>query len=401
MAREPDARGHLVGQCAQRPGRRPRRPVDPSHGLAIRRRSTLPPGLELTSLAFKIADQPGLESLAEHRGHRSHEGRARAGRSGSAGPSSRPSRPPTSGRSRRRSASARRGRRWRPPTTTAPRGGHRAREEGPRGRPRRATTSGPRRSRSSTGSTTRPGSSPNRPMRRRLIKDVSEHKAATVAELLGFMRYHYLMFSDPGRSPEAARVYEELYQLLRQQKDKLGQGGIAVATTGAGPDNVRVASKLGEVKITLEKVRFPQDAQKKRGLKRDAVLQLENAMDDLAKGDDPARDARKSPQGSSGPQGRQCPESGPFPVARRGPRVAGGRLCRPPPHAPRPRDPRPGAGHDQESPGTRCGPKEGGLRKPTSSSRLGLAGEDAGRRMTGGRKGPLHKVVEPCPSKES
>ncbi len=66
----------------------------------------------------------------------------------------------------------------------------------------------------------------------RLIKDVSEHKAESVAELLGFMRYHRLLFADPGKSPDAIQRYEGLYQLLREQKAKLGiadvpAGGLA------------------------------------------------------------------------------------------------------------------------------------------------------------------------------
>ena len=75
----------------------------------------------------------------------------------------------------------------------------------------------------------------------RLIRDVTEHKAETVAELLGFMRYHRLMFSEPGKSPDAAQLYEGVYQLLRQQKEKLGiadvpPGGLAaVAPTPAKP----------------------------------------------------------------------------------------------------------------------------------------------------------------------
>jgi hypothetical protein len=60
----------------------------------------------------------------------------------------------------------------------------------------------------------------------RLIRDVAEHQAATVAELLGFMRYHRLLFSDPGTSPELAQLYEGLYQRLRQQKEKLGVAGV-------------------------------------------------------------------------------------------------------------------------------------------------------------------------------
>jgi hypothetical protein len=57
-----------------------------------------------------------------------------------------------------------------------------------------------------------------------LIKDVSEHQAENVAQLLGFMRYHRLLFADPGKSPEAAQQYETIYQLLREQKSKLGIG---------------------------------------------------------------------------------------------------------------------------------------------------------------------------------
>jgi hypothetical protein len=55
-----------------------------------------------------------------------------------------------------------------------------------------------------------------------LIRDVSEHKATTIAELLGFMRQYRLLFSDPGDSPEVESLYEQLYALLRQQLTKLG-----------------------------------------------------------------------------------------------------------------------------------------------------------------------------------
>jgi hypothetical protein len=54
-----------------------------------------------------------------------------------------------------------------------------------------------------------------------LIRDVSEHKAKTVAELLAFMRDYRLLFADPGNSPEVTSIYEALYGLLRQQKDAL------------------------------------------------------------------------------------------------------------------------------------------------------------------------------------
>jgi len=75
----------------------------------------------------------------------------------------------------------------------------------------------------------------------RLIKDVSEHKAESVAELLGFMRYHRLLFADPGKSPEALQRYDRLYQLLREQKSKLGVvdppagGGAPVAAADQVP----------------------------------------------------------------------------------------------------------------------------------------------------------------------
>jgi uncharacterized protein (TIGR03067 family) len=55
-----------------------------------------------------------------------------------------------------------------------------------------------------------------------LIRDVSEHHATTIAELLAFMRYYRLLFSDPGSSPEVADLYNGLYGLLRRQKEMLG-----------------------------------------------------------------------------------------------------------------------------------------------------------------------------------
>jgi hypothetical protein len=55
-----------------------------------------------------------------------------------------------------------------------------------------------------------------------LIRDVSDHEAATVAELLAFMRDYRLMFAEPGSSPEVVALYTDLYGLLRQQKEILG-----------------------------------------------------------------------------------------------------------------------------------------------------------------------------------
>jgi hypothetical protein len=82
----------------------------------------------------------------------------------------------------------------------------------------------------------------------RLIKDVTEHKAETVGELLGFMRYHRLLFAPTGKSPEAAQRYESMYQLLREQKEKLGinntpAGGLAAAAVT--PEPAKPASAAG------------------------------------------------------------------------------------------------------------------------------------------------------------
>jgi hypothetical protein len=56
----------------------------------------------------------------------------------------------------------------------------------------------------------------------RLIRDVSEHKATTIAELLGFMRQYRLLFADSGSSPEVRNLYDGLYGLLRRQKEAIG-----------------------------------------------------------------------------------------------------------------------------------------------------------------------------------
>jgi hypothetical protein len=55
-----------------------------------------------------------------------------------------------------------------------------------------------------------------------LIRDVSEHRATNIAELLSFMREYRLLFADPGDSPEVVSMYQELYSLLRKQRDSLG-----------------------------------------------------------------------------------------------------------------------------------------------------------------------------------
>lgn len=54
-----------------------------------------------------------------------------------------------------------------------------------------------------------------------LIRDVSAHRATTVAELLAFMRDYRLLFADSGSAPEVTSLYETLYGLLRSQKEAL------------------------------------------------------------------------------------------------------------------------------------------------------------------------------------
>jgi hypothetical protein len=73
-----------------------------------------------------------------------------------------------------------------------------------------------------------------------LVRDVSEHKATTVAELLAFMRQYRLLFSEPNDSPEVAALYEGLYGLLRQQKDALGIRTTAAPSAGFQPGSVWV-----------------------------------------------------------------------------------------------------------------------------------------------------------------
>ena len=54
-----------------------------------------------------------------------------------------------------------------------------------------------------------------------LIRDIEEHKATTVAELLGFMRKYRLVFAETEANPAAMQTYDALYQALQQQKAKL------------------------------------------------------------------------------------------------------------------------------------------------------------------------------------
>lgn len=50
-----------------------------------------------------------------------------------------------------------------------------------------------------------------------LIRDVEQHKAKTVGELLGFMRKYRLLFDEGDDNPEVWSTYRTVYDLLKQQ----------------------------------------------------------------------------------------------------------------------------------------------------------------------------------------
>jgi hypothetical protein len=54
-----------------------------------------------------------------------------------------------------------------------------------------------------------------------LIRDVEHHRAATVGQLLAFMRKYRLLFAEADDTPESWNTYQILYDLLRRQKTEL------------------------------------------------------------------------------------------------------------------------------------------------------------------------------------
>jgi hypothetical protein len=60
------------------------------------------------------------------------------------------------------------------------------------------------------------------PFAERLIRDVTTHNATDIATLLSFMRDYQLLFADPGDNPDVVSLYNNLYGLLRKQKEVLG-----------------------------------------------------------------------------------------------------------------------------------------------------------------------------------
>lgn len=83
-----------------------------------------------------------------------------------------------------------------------------------------------------------------------LIRDVSEHKAATIAELLAFMRDYRLLFAGGDSSPDSASLYTDLYGLLRKQKEILG------LREAPRPTDVLAAGSVWENADEVRKVRI-------------------------------------------------------------------------------------------------------------------------------------------------
>jgi hypothetical protein len=51
-----------------------------------------------------------------------------------------------------------------------------------------------------------------------LIRDLEQHKARTVEQLLGFMKKYQLLLDEAGEDPAVWNVYQRLYDLLKKQK---------------------------------------------------------------------------------------------------------------------------------------------------------------------------------------
>jgi hypothetical protein len=60
-----------------------------------------------------------------------------------------------------------------------------------------------------------------------LIRDIEQHQAKTVAQLLAFMKKYRLLLDDAGDDPAAWNVYQKLYELLKSQKIALDFADVA------------------------------------------------------------------------------------------------------------------------------------------------------------------------------
>jgi hypothetical protein len=129
-----------------------------------------------------------------------------------------------------------------------------------------------------------------------LVGDIEQHDAHTVLELLAFMRKFRLLFADTEKLPQYARLYEQLYSLLKQQKEKLGlkgeplppsNGDVAMvkAKPADRPDSSRIKAKehLEKVKENLKDLKYP--GRPKRAKSRDDALStLDATIKDIDKG---------------------------------------------------------------------------------------------------------------------
>lgn len=84
-----------------------------------------------------------------------------------------------------------------------------------------------------------------------MIRDVGEHQAGTVDELLTFMRKYRLTFAPA--DDKNAHIYEQLYRVLHEQKRALGGagGGLQVGT-GERPAESKSAEAVAGLKVALE-----------------------------------------------------------------------------------------------------------------------------------------------------
>ena len=124
-----------------------------------------------------------------------------------------------------------------------------------------------------------------------LIRDVSEHKATSVGELLAFMRQYRLLFAEAGTSPEVAQLYGTLYGLLREQRDRLGTSLAAATPAQTGEDHKpetaklpdAVVKKIEQVRSTVGELKYPR-AVKNRTRKDAVIAELNEALTDAANG---------------------------------------------------------------------------------------------------------------------
>jgi hypothetical protein len=133
-----------------------------------------------------------------------------------------------------------------------------------------------------------------------LIRDVSEHKAATVGELLAFMRQYRLLFADAGKSPAVAQLYGTLYGLMREQRERLRPVLAAAPPETAKeqpPPSAKIPARalklIEQARSTLGELKYPRAA-KYRERKNAAVAELDKALSDAAEGVVPLERLKKA-----------------------------------------------------------------------------------------------------------